>query len=110
MGSEELGEGGTMSDNPFSGRRPYEGREELPESADQLPGERPLDEGEETVQPPGQPEQPSGHSTRAARAAMPEDQGDDVTVSGGPGPSSGPPDVGTPESAGAEQDERARNE
>ena len=94
----------------MSGRRPYEGREQPPEDADQLPGERPLDEDEKTVQPPGEPEQPSGHTTRTAHGAMPEDQGDDVVVSGGPGSSSGPPDVGTPESAGAEQDDRERNE
>ena len=97
-----------MSDNPISGRRPYEGRDEPPENATQLPGERPLDEEERTVEPPGEPEQPSGHSSRAAHGAMPDDQGDDVTVSGGSGPPSGPSDVGTPESAGSDQDERAR--
>ena len=94
----------------MSGRRPYEGREQPPEDADQLPGERPLDEDEKVVRPPGEPEQPSGHTTRAARGAMPEDQGDDVAVSGGSGPSPGPPDVGTPESAGGKQDDRERNE
>jgi hypothetical protein len=103
---EEVG----VSDNPVSGRRPYEGRDEPPRDEDTLPGEQPLGEDEREVQPPGEPEQPSGHSTRAAAGAMPADQGDDVVMSGGPGGSAGPSDIGTPESAGAEQDERARGE
>lgn len=99
-----------MSENPISGRRPYEGREEPPEDAEQLPGERPLGEDEQTAKAPGPPVNPSGQSTRAARAPMSREQGSDVPGSASSPSSGGPADGATPAEAGAEQDERARGE
>lgn len=99
-----------MSENPVSGRRPYEGRDEPPQDAEQLPGEEPLGEDEQDVHAPGLPEQPSGHSTRAADRPMSQEQGSDVPGSASSPSSGGPPDAGTAARAGAEQDERAEGQ